>query len=409
MGRCLALADELSSRGWKTGMLLNGSHAKAVKEAGLRIYKPWFPKIRDATATSTVFYTYIVDGNIQIIRDGYVRPWRFWAAVGEALCIVKKFRPTVLVGDFSLLTWVVGKQADLPVVQIAQSISHPADPRIIWWEDVSPGMLSPRIEPVFNPVLEKWKMNPIHRVEELLQGDLFLIPSIPELEPLPQNVTNTHYIGALFLQKSETPAMQGNKQTETRKKVYVTIGGGAGTVGNLKYFEIINKGLGDGPWSAIVSTGRRFDPSKLPKAPSNIVYQQWVNGPAVIKNSDVVVFHGGHGTMMETVHFGIPSVILPFHSEQEGNGRRLEACSASIVISPSTMKESMRIVRNRWSYGEFAYLVQPVNTLTAEILREAVTRVLGDTRYKENAMLLRAKSRGYGGAQKGAEIIINNA
>jgi len=34
---------------------------------------------------------------------------------------------------------------------------------------------------------------------------------------------------------------------------------------------------------------------------------------------------------------------------------------------------------------------------------------LGDTRYKENAMLLRAKSRGYGGAQKGAEIIINNA
>jgi UDP:flavonoid glycosyltransferase YjiC (YdhE family) len=407
VGRCTVLANELSRRGWQTGMLLDGSHVEVVKQSGCKVFVPWFPKMPKPGKNSTAAYICIQDGNIQILRDGYVRAWRFWAAVTETIRIVRKFRPDILVGDFSLLTWIVGKRTGLPVVQIAQSISHPLDPRIIWWEKPPSGMVSPSIERVFNPVLEKWKIQPVHRVEELLQGDLFLIPSIPELEPLPQNVTHTHYIGALLpSQSTSTLLPQLPPESRNKRLVYVTLGGGAGPVGNSQLFVIINEALGNGPWSVIVSTGRKFDPSKLQKAPSNIAYYQWVNGPAMINHSNVVVFHGGHGTMMETVNYGVPSVVLPFHSEQEGNGRRLETYSASIVLSPASVKESMKLIRGRWTYGEYATWVQPVNTLNAEKLREAVSCVLEDPRYKEGATALKSKAEGYGGAAEGAELII---
>lgn len=408
MSRCLVLANECTKRGMKVAMLLDGAHAEAVEKAGHQIFKTWFSKMRRTAKASSVAYTCILDGNIQIIRDGLVRPWKFKFAVAEAMRIVRKFRPDILVGDFSLLTWVVGKLSSLPVVQIAQSISHPLDPRIIWWKEPPPGMVSPSIDQVFNPVLEKWKIEPVYRVEELLQGDLFLIPSIPELEPLPKNVTHTHYIGALLPSQSTSAPLLPQLPPESRNKrlVYVTLGGGAGLVGNFQLFDIINDALGNAPWFVIVSTGRKFEPSKLSKAPPNINYYQWVNGPTMISNSNIVVFHGGHGTMMETVNFGIPSVVLPFHSEQEGNGRRLEACSASIVLSPASVKETMRIIRRRWRYGEYATWVQPVNPLSAEMLREAVSRVLEDPRYKEGAIALKSKAESYGGAAEGADLII---
>lgn len=407
VGRCMVLAKELSDRGWITAMYLLGSHSEHVEKSGCEVFTPRFHSMPQQRTSYSPAYTCILDGNIQIIRDGYVRAWKFWFAVAEALRNVRIFKPDVLVGDFSLLTWVIGKRTGLPVIQIAQSISHPADPRIIWWEEPPPGIVSPKIEKVFNSLLHKWGIKAIHRVEELLQGDMHLIPSIPELEPLPGNVSNTYYIGALLPANSENISQPKlSNDTFSDRIVYVTLGGGANLVGTSQLFDVINIALGTGPWSVIVSTGRKFDPSRVENIPSNISYYQWVNGPLTIKQSSVVVFHGGHGTMMETVNFGIPSVVLPFHSEQEGNGRRLEACSASIVLSPASVKETMRMIRGRWTYGEYATWVQPANPLTAEMLREAVSRVLENPRYKEGAIALKSKAESYGGAVEGADLII---
>jgi hypothetical protein len=60
----------------------------------------------------------------------------------------------------------------------------------------------------------------------------------------------------------------------------------------------------------------------------------WLPGAAMVARADVVLFHGGYGTMMETIRAGVPSVLLPFHTEQEGNGRRLEQNGAAQVLAP---------------------------------------------------------------------------
>ncbi len=406
IGRCLALADELSRQDWTVAMVLAGSHVRTVREAGYSVFSPWFPIRPRRTQAEPPAYTCILDGNIQAVRDGFTHTWHLFAAVAEMMRIVHQFRPHILIGDLSLLTWILGQRAGLPVVQIVRSIMHPAGPPIIWWQEPPPGMVSPNICPVFAPLLRRWNLNPACRVQELLRGDLFLIPSIPQLEPLPDNLPDTHYIGDLVRQSTPTADLPipWNRSGD-KPVVYVTLGGGAGPVGSRRFFQTVNEGLGDIPGTVIVSTGRKFDPSSLPSAPSNLLYYQWVPGPAVIQRSDLVVFHGGYGTLMETVRYGVPSVVLPFHSEQEGNGRRLAAWSAARVLSPASTPDSMRLVRSRWAYGEFATWIQPVSPLTPEELHESVVSVLKDPHYRAGAKALSSIAASYQGATAAAELI----
>jgi len=340
------------------------------------------------------------------VRDRLVRPWRVYLAVAEVMRIVRRFRPNVLIGDLSLLTWIVGQRTGLPVVQIIRSIMHPAGPPVIWWREPPPGMVSPSIYPVFAPLLRRWNLKPVCRAEELLCGDLFLVPSIPQLEPLPDDLPNTYYVGNLVRQPVPATSLPTPlDRLGDKPVVYVTLGGGAGPVGNRRFFQTVNDSFGEMPWTVIVSTGRNFDPSHLPPAPSNLFYHQWVPGPEVIQHSDAVVFHGGYGTLMETVHYGVPSVVLPFHSEQESNGQRLAACSAARVLSPMSASDSMRLVRSRWTYGEFATWIQPVSPLTPEELRESVVSILKDPHYRAGAMALSSIAASYQGAATAAELI----
>jgi UDP:flavonoid glycosyltransferase YjiC (YdhE family) len=131
--------------------------------------------------------------------------------------------------------------------------------------------------------------------------------------------------------------------------------------------------------------------------------ESWVPGAAVIKRADVVLFHGGYGTTMETVRYGTPSVVIPFHSEQEANGRRLEASGAARVLLPS--REPPHPVSGLWKGGKFVILVQQRSDLTAQALREAIATVLEDERYAQNAQRLSRDLSQYEGSRQAVDLI----
>ncbi|MFH1460528.1 MAG: nucleotide disphospho-sugar-binding domain-containing protein [Candidatus Omnitrophota bacterium] len=391
VGRCLALADEMKKENWKVGMVLAGRYCKLVKENGYDLFSPIFPK-RPSTKFSdqnTPAFTYIKDGSGQVLRDGLTSLWKIKAAVAELMLIVKKFRPNVLIGDISLLTWILGKKVNLPVVQIIRSIMYPGRSKIIWWQDPPQGMESPNIAAVFNPLLEKWKISAIKSVDYLLQGDLYLVPSIPELEPLPDNVINTHYVGAMvYKQKFKNNLPEPLLNDNQKQKVYITMGGGAGGVGNLKFFEIIHKAFSQTPWTTIVSTGKNFNPKDIPELSKNIYYSQWVPGPEVIKRSDLVIFPGGYGTMMETIKFGVPSIIVPFHSEQESNGRRIAENNAGCLLSSAEKSDRDTLIPYKCKYGKFVGCIRKEFNLKPHVLNDSAENILKNCEYKKAAMRL---------------------
>ena len=408
ISRCLVLSNGLREYGWSTAMVLAGKHVRVVKKNNCEVFNPWFPKRPNQKHGKLLGYLHISDTSYQVIRDGFTAPWRLWAAVSETLHFVDKYKPDVLIGDLSLLTYIIGQITKLPVVQIIRSIMHPSSPKIIWWTKPLEGAMPPDIHPVYDNLMRRWDISPLNLAEDLFQGDLYLIPSIPELEPMSGNQENTYYIGNLVkneMNYSDLPAPFIN--TRNRPLVYITLGGGATHLGNHNFFGILNEALKNAKWITVVSTGNVFNSSDLSPNLKNVYYYNWIPGSDAIKKSDGVFYHGGYGTSMEVVFNGKPSIILPFHSEQESNGRRLEQNSAAIVLKRTISEKSRKLLHFKWSFGTYSFWVEPINYESPKIIHEKITQIIEDSRIKKGAKYLQSCMKKYQGVTTAVHLIQN--
>ena len=405
IGRCLALGAELKANGWETAFALAGPHSQRVRQAGHRVYKlrrPYRP--RPETKEGPAF-TVFSDMNYQLVRDGLWSQRIIRACVAEQLKVIRRFQPDVLIADTWPLAGILAYLSGLPLAQLTKAIVHPASPGLIWWQPPPANLVPPDPRPVFNPALESWGLPSIRRAEDLLRGDLYLVPSLPELEPLPPDLPHTHYVGPLIRPWNNDQAAPAwlDEFDPARPLVYTTIGGGAGPVGGRRFYQLLMEALGDTDVQVIASTGAKLSPDALPAPPPNVRLEAWVPGPAIIARSNLVLFHGGYGTTMELVQAGTPGLIIPFHSEQESNARRLEAAGMARVLLPAQGEASPNW--HRWPGGRFCTLVYSQSDLTPARLRAAVLEMLADESFQTKAKQLQAAVRRYQGAAQAASLI----
>jgi MGT family glycosyltransferase len=69
-------------------------------------------------------------------------------------------------------------------------------------------------------------------------------------------------------------------------------------------------------WQFILSVGTGFDPAELAPVPANVYLSRWVPQLEVLRRADLVVNHGGMGTIKETILAGVPMVVLPLMRDQ---------------------------------------------------------------------------------------------
>ena len=403
IGRCLALAGELEARGWQTAFASGGQHVERLRGAGIRVFELRHPAQQARRTGQVPAYTCFSNMNYQLVRDGLVRPAIIRACVAEQLGVIRAFQPDLLIADTWPLASILAHLVGLPLVQVMRSVVHPSAPNLLWWKAPPEELVSPDPQPVFNPVLKSWGMAPIRRAEDLLVGDLVLVPSIPELDPLPDGLETTCYTGPLVRNEEEAAPPWLEAMGEAGPLVYVTTGGGAGLAGGEQFYRVVMDAVRGTGWQVILSTGARINPESLPSPPPNVRLEAWVPGPAVIARSRLVVYSGGYGTSMEIVGAGVPGLIIPWHSEQESNARRLEACGAARVLLPCQAAPAP--IWHRWPGGAFSTLVCPTSDLTPEALRQAIHSALDDADLQANAIRLRDLAAGYRGASRAAELI----
>jgi zeaxanthin glucosyltransferase len=102
----------------------------------------------------------------------------------------------------------------------------------------------------------------------------------------------------------------------------------------------------------IMAIGSSLDMAALEPLPPNVEVQRWVDQPEVIRRASVVITHGGLGTIKESLFFGVPLIVLPLLFDQPRN--------AALIVHHRLG------LRLEWK------------ELSADRLREAVLRVLGD-------------------------------
>jgi UDP:flavonoid glycosyltransferase YjiC (YdhE family) len=408
-GRCLAMAEAFRARGGQAAFVLSGPHLTTVVRAGFETYTLSTPSVSVSQSHGPA-YIYFADMAYQIVRDGFDKPRRVFRALKEAGKLVEEFMPDILVGDGYLLTAVIGNLYDIPVVQFVKSPVHPQPQQMVWWENTPVDMISPDPGPVFNPVLSKMGLPNMTRLEQLLSGDLLILPSIPSLDPMEPLPEKTYYVGAIVEPRITNASLPPwfNTLSYSKPVIYVTVGGAAGHGGSTEFFRLVFEAFRETDWQVILSTGGKTDPNTLGPMPPNMRAVRWVPGTEMIARSDLVVFHGGY-TRMQILVQGRPSVVLPFHSEQEYYGRLMEKAGVATLVHLSDKPYQRIITRWRgggwWKSKRFSIHIRPIITLQPDTLRLAVKRGLSDSMMHSRIQLLKTELETYGGCDQAIDLI----
>ncbi len=142
LNRCLVLAQEMEKQGWVTAAALTQDKANLLRRKDITVIEMHHLIYPGRSSGTPPAYTFIPDGNMQVIRDGFTSPWRVWWSLRELMQAIGKLKPDVLIGDLNLLAWIAGKRLGIPVVQIIQAIIHPKNPKLLWWDDKFPASAS---------------------------------------------------------------------------------------------------------------------------------------------------------------------------------------------------------------------------------------------------------------------------
>jgi UDP:flavonoid glycosyltransferase YjiC (YdhE family) len=163
---------------------------------------------------------------------------------------------------------------------------------------------------------------------EMLDGDLVLAPFPPVLRapgyPLP--------VGAFPFRPSAAVPPRSTARPPT---VYFTLG----TVFDTASGDLISRvltGLRKLPVHVVATVGEHLDPAVFGRQPARIRIERYVPQEQVLPRCDLVVSHGGSGSLVGALAHGLLSVLLPIGADQPHNARRCAELGVARVLDPHT-------------------------------------------------------------------------
>ena len=118
--------------------------------------------------------------------------------------------------------------------------------------------------------------------------------------------------------------------TPTRPRVYLTLG----TV-SFGAVEVLGRAIAEiAPLAVdvLVTVGPEGDPASLGEVPDNVHVERFVAQSAVLPLIDLIVHHGGTGTVLSALEVGLPQLLLPQGADQFINAEILTAAGAARAL-----------------------------------------------------------------------------
>ncbi len=129
----------------------------------------------------------------------------------------------------------------------------------------------------------------------------------------------------------------------------------------------------------VVATTNKHRPIERLDVPDNAILEPWLSYSQLMPEADLVICHGGHGTVARALDAGTPVLCCPAVGDMAENSARVQWSGAGLSL--------------------------PRRLLGPKSLRRAVRKILGDPSYAERTAELSAWSRENNGAERGAEEV----
>lgn len=312
------------------------------------------------------------------------------ACVKDDLRIFNKVKPDIVLGDFRLSLSTSCELSGIPLAVVLNAawtnyysirIRAPEHFRLTQ-------ILGRRITSWLAPLLKKliivYDSIPFQRLRseygisrrtniwDIWRGDLNLIADIPEYGPTRNLPPHFHYIGPIVWEPQMKVPGWLKRLDPARPTIYFTMG----STGYPRFFPQAVEIFRNSDYQCIMTTAGM---TRLSSVPDNIFVTDYAPGSEIMEKSDVVVCHGGNGTIYQAMSKGVPIIGIPTMHDQEFNLDRVSELGIGIHLSELKFKP--------------------------EHLLEAVKIVLTDKKYRTNAEHYMNKLKMYNGSQRGAELI----
>lgn len=197
---------------------------------------------------------------------------------------------------------------------------------------------------------------------EMLSRHLVLVPGPPSFRDPAFGLPPT----AVAIQPGSAGGHDGRSspwpaRVEGRPRVYVTLG----TIFNMESGDLFSRlldAVADLPADVLVTVGRTLDPATLGPGPPHVTVRPYIPQAAVLDGCDLVVCHGGSGSVIGALTEGVPLVVLPMGGDQPHNARRCATLGVGVTVDAITA--------------------------TPAAIRVAINKVLGDPAYRRRAVAL---------------------
>jgi UDP:flavonoid glycosyltransferase YjiC (YdhE family) len=163
-----------------------------------------------------------------------------------------------------------------------------------------------------------------------------------------------------------------------RPRVYVTLG----TIFNMEsgdLFARLLEAVSGLDAEVLFTVGRHLELSDLGAVPPHVRLESFVPQQSVLAGADLVISHGGSGTVIGALAFGVPQIVLPMGGDQPHNARRCEALGVGRAL------DSVHA--------------------TAREIGTAVEEVLADRSYRQRSEVIRREAAQLPPAARGVEAL----
>ncbi|HLH74946.1 MAG TPA: glycosyltransferase [Chloroflexota bacterium] len=372
--RCLAVARELQRRGHESVFLAGAAVGPMIERNGFA-----FRAIPDVRISGNARQSPAHQLFAQESTPGFLA--HQMEAVVEAL---RQTHADLLVYSNSLTAAVAASIVGKPSISI-----------------FAPSILEVPSLGFFVPMLRTWLASVALRrrvrsrlttpIYSAFLGDRSFVPSIPPLIYWPLLVppdlighrSEVVPVGALLAQAPADLPPDGVLLDELGVKgrpfVYATLGG---EIFDLEMIRAIAEGIRHAECHGLVSGGHRVTDEvsqRLSDEQVQVVHYLPDDFRA-IKTADLLIWHGGHQTMLEAVAVGTPAIGLPYQLDQFAN-----------VASLVSYGAAQRLSARRVSTG---------------MIDRAIRTMLHNPRYAERMTALRDINRDYRGAAAIADVVV---
>lgn len=206
---------------------------------------------------------------------------------------------------------------------------------------------APHLLPIFSeglaPVLVEHGLPPDPDLE-ISERQAVISPFPPSYRGVPARLAPTPWLSIRptpFDQSGEERMPAWLDNLPAQPTIFLTLGTSPQFNNRTAVFRAFIEGLAGEPVNLLVALGRNNDPADYGPQPSNVQIERYIPQTLVFSRCNVVVCHGGSGSVMAAMSHGIPLVIVPIGADQPQNALRCADLGVARVLDQATLDPSV--------------------------------------------------------------------